>query len=124
MLVLVEANGQVRDPDEDLGDQGSDSRLGRRLPGGHAMRTGLTEVVGEVAEQVMDLRADVRLLRGIAQEGGRDAELAAGLVGVTAQACELRLGERQVDQSVRPGDTLRRSARPRRWRQRWSRDRR
>ena len=50
LLVLVAAQGQVRDPDEYLRDQGCVPRLGRRLAGRYAVRPGLAEIVGQVAE--------------------------------------------------------------------------
>jgi len=106
LFVLVEADCQVRDPDEYLRDQGCVSRLGRRLPGSHAVGTGLTEIVGKISQHVVKFRANIRLLRVVAQEGGRDAELTAGLRGVAAPTSELRLGERQLDQRIRPGDTV------------------
>ena len=107
LLVLVEAQmARSATPTSIWAITRSWLRLGRRLPGRHAVGAGLCEIVGQVAEQVVDLRPEERLLRGVAQEGGREAELAAGLLGVTAQAGELRLGERHVDQRVGPGDTL------------------
>jgi len=56
--------------------------LGRRLAGRRAVRPGLAEVVGKVAEQVVGRRADVRLLRFVAQHGCRDAELLVRLLGI------------------------------------------
>jgi hypothetical protein len=97
LLVLAEANGQVRDPDDDPGGQWCDPRLGRRLPGGDAVGTGLVEIAGKIAERVVKFGADIRLLRVVAQDGGRDTELMAGLLGVAAPASELRLGQRQLD---------------------------
>ena len=68
----------VRDPDEHLRDQGRVARLGRRLAGRRAVRPGLAEVVGKVAEQVVCYRADVRPVRFVA------LYLLAGLGGSVA----------------------------------------
>ena len=106
LLVLTEANGQVRDPDDDLGEHGCEPRLGRRLPGRDAVGTGLAEIAGQISEHVVKFRADVRQLRVVAQEGGRDTKLTAGFLVVAAPAGELRLGQRQLDQRIRPGDTV------------------
>jgi hypothetical protein len=52
-------------------------------------------------------RADVRLLRFVAQHGRRDAELLVCLFGVAVPAREFRLREGQLSQRIRPGDPLR-----------------
>ena len=83
------------------------SCLGRRLTGRRAVRPGLAEIVGEVAEQVVGYRADVRPLRFVAQHGGRDAELLICLLGVAVPAGEFRLREGQLSQRIRPGDPFR-----------------
>jgi hypothetical protein len=104
LVGAVEAGGRVRDPDERLRDHHRDARLDRSPVGRCAVRASLVEIVGDVADQVVDVGADVRPLRGVAQQAGRAAQLVASLLCVTAQAGELRLGQRQVDQGVRPGD--------------------
>ncbi len=70
------------------------------------MGPGLVEIVGKIPERVVQIRADTPLLRAVAQEGGRDTELTASLLRVAAPASELGLGERQLDQRVRPGDAV------------------
>ena len=107
LLVLVATQCQVRDPDEYLGEQGRMPCLGRRLEGRYAVRTGLAEIVGQVAEQVVCCRADARLLRFVAQHGDRDAELLVRLLGVAAPISEFRLREGQLSQRIRPGDPFR-----------------
>ena len=82
-------------------------RLGRRLAGRRAVRTGLAEIVGKIAEQVVCHRADVRPLRFVAQHGCREAELLVSLLGVAAPAGEFRLREGQLRQRIRPGDPFR-----------------
>ncbi len=57
LSVPAEANGQVRDPDDDLGDQGQEPRLGRRLPGRDAVGTGLVEIAGQITERVVKISA-------------------------------------------------------------------
>src|SRR5262249_47895300 len=92
LLVLVVAKGEVREPDQHLGDRGGAPRLGRRLPGRDAVDTGLVEIVGQISEHVVKFRAYIRQLRVVAQQGGRDTELATGLLGVAVPASELSLG--------------------------------
>ena len=52
-------------------------------------------------------RADVCLPGRVAQDGYRDAELPARLLGLARPAGEFRLGEGQLGQRVRPGDPFR-----------------
>jgi hypothetical protein len=65
-------------------------RLGRRLAGRGVVLPGLAEIVGEGAQQVVCYRADVRLLRFVAQHGRRDIELPVRLLRVAFPASELR----------------------------------
>jgi len=83
------------------------SCLGRRLASRRTVGPDLAEIVGEVAEQVVRYRADVRPLRFVAQRGGRDGELLVCLLGVAVPAGEFRLREGQLSQRVRPGDPFR-----------------
>ena len=107
LLILAETQSQVRDPHDYLRDQGRVPHLGRRLAGRSAIRAGLTEILGEVAEHVVCYRADVCLLPCVAQQGCRDAELPARLVVVAGPAGEFRPREGQLSQRTRPGHPFR-----------------
>ena len=82
-------------------------RLRRGLECRDAVLAGLAEAVGEVTEQVVCHRADVRLLRFVAQHGCRDAELPVCLLGVAAPAGQFRLRQGQLGQRRRPRDPFR-----------------
>ena len=82
LLELIKAQGQVRDPEDDMRDQRRVSRFRRRRAGLRAVGPGLAEVLGEVAEQVVPHRDDVRVVRLIAKQGRGDAKLLVGLLRV------------------------------------------
>ena len=107
LLVLAAAQGQVRDPDEYPRDQECVPRLRRGLECRDAVLASLAEIVGQVAEQVVCYRADIRPLRFVAQHGCHDVELLVCLLGVAVPAREFRLREGQLSQRIRPGDPFR-----------------
>ena len=107
MLVLLVPQRQIRDPDEHLSDPGCMPRLGRRLDGRNAVFTGLVEILGEVAEQVLYHLAHACPLGIVAQHRCRDVEVPVCLLGVAAPTRELRLRQRQLRQRIRPGDSFR-----------------
>jgi len=71
------------------------------------MRAGLAEVAGQVSEQVVRDRADVRLLRPVAKRRCHEVELTAHLRGVAVPAGEFRPRQCQLGKRIRPVDPFR-----------------
>src|SRR6202050_2801438 len=105
LLIPLAAQRQVRDPDEGPRDQGRMPRLRRGSEGHGAVLAGLVEALREGTRAVVRDRPDVGPLR--VQHGGRDAELPVRLLGVAAPASQLRPGQGQLGQRIRPRDPVR-----------------